>query len=104
MERRQPDLRIVNGAAKLLDFVGHVQRNAWVPAGMQGAVAGSYPLWGRYMRMRYPNWAGKYFCDALLMMQQRLTLELKNEDRDNRWIRSVTTGDRPVRTAAASGA
>lgn len=104
MERRQPDLRIVNAAAKLLDFVGHIQRNAWVPAGMQGAVAGSYPLWGRYMRLRYPNWAGKYFCDALLMMQRRLTLELENEDRDNRWIRSVTTGDRPVRTAAASGA
>lgn len=104
MEQRQPDLRIVNGAAKLLDFVGGVQRrSSWVP-GVRGGVAGSYPLWGRYMRLRYPNWAGKYFCDALLMMEQRLAKELEHEDRDNRRIRPVASGDRPVRTAAASGA
>ena len=32
-----------------------------------GAIAGSFPLFGEYMRGGYPNWATKYFLDALLM-------------------------------------
>ena len=35
---------------------------------LRGAVAGSAPLWGRYMRGRYPNWAAKYLCDAILAL------------------------------------
>jgi len=34
---------------------------------VRGAIAGSYPLWGRYLRWRYPNWAAKFFLDALLL-------------------------------------
>jgi uncharacterized protein YyaL (SSP411 family) len=33
----------------------------------RGAVNGSYPLWGRYEPFAYPNWATKYFADALMM-------------------------------------
>jgi hypothetical protein len=36
-----------------------------------GAIAGSFPLFGEYMRAGYPNWATKYFLDALLF-QSRL--------------------------------
>ncbi|WP_084058567.1 prenyltransferase/squalene oxidase repeat-containing protein [Desulfacinum hydrothermale] len=32
-----------------------------------GAVAGSYPLWGAYSRFEFPNWAAKFFADVLLM-------------------------------------
>lgn len=32
---------------------------------LYGAVPGSAPLWGDYMRLRYPNWAAKFFLDAL---------------------------------------
>ena len=32
-----------------------------------GAVNGSYPLWGRYEPFAYPNWATKYFVDALML-------------------------------------
>jgi len=35
-----------------------------------GAVAGSFPLFGGYMRAGYPNWATKYFLDALLLQAQ----------------------------------
>lgn len=31
-----------------------------------GGLPGSQPLWGRYMRCKYPNWAVKYYIDALL--------------------------------------
>ena len=77
LEARSPDLRLVNAAAKLLDFVGSKQRTRMVPAGIRGAVGGSYPLWGRYMFMRYPNWAAKYYCDALMHMSERLAESIK---------------------------
>jgi hypothetical protein len=36
-----------------------------------GAIAGSFPIFGSYMRAGYPNWATKYYLDALLL-QNRL--------------------------------
>ena len=30
-----------------------------------GALAGSAPIWGPYLRFRYPNWSVKFFLDAL---------------------------------------
>ena len=70
-EARAPDLRLVNAAAKLVDFVCDVQSNT-IGSRARGAVAGSHPLWGPYMRMRYPNWAAKYHCDALVRLVSRL--------------------------------
>jgi hypothetical protein len=34
---------------------------------LDGAIPGSFPLFGEYMRAGYPNWATKYFIDALLL-------------------------------------
>ncbi len=31
-----------------------------------GAIAGSFPLWGRYSMFEYPNWAAKFFAEAIL--------------------------------------
>lgn len=31
-----------------------------------GAIAGSAPVWGRYSMFEYPNWAAKFFADALM--------------------------------------
>jgi hypothetical protein len=33
----------------------------------QGAMPGSFPLWGRYEPFAFPNWATKFFCDALIL-------------------------------------
>lgn len=35
-----------------------------------GAIAGSFPIFGEYMRGGYPNWATKYYIDALLLQHQ----------------------------------
>ncbi len=32
-----------------------------------GAIQGSYLLWGRYEPFAYPNWATKYFADAMML-------------------------------------
>jgi hypothetical protein len=34
---------------------------------VRGAIAGSYPIWGGYAPFTYPNWAAKFFVDALLV-------------------------------------
>jgi hypothetical protein len=33
----------------------------------KGAIAGSAPIWGRYSMFEYPNWAAKFFADALML-------------------------------------
>jgi uncharacterized protein YyaL (SSP411 family) len=33
---------------------------------LEGGLQGSQPVWGPYMRFRYPNWAVKFFCDAIV--------------------------------------
>lgn len=32
-----------------------------------GAIAGSFPIWGEYIHFMYPNWAAKFFIDALIL-------------------------------------
>ena len=33
----------------------------------RGAIAGSAPIWGAYSRFEFPNWAAKFFADALMI-------------------------------------
>jgi hypothetical protein len=35
-----------------------------------GAIPGSFPIWGRYEPFAFPNWATKFFCDALMIEQE----------------------------------
>jgi len=39
---------------------------------LHGSIAGSYPIWGRYIHFTYPNWAAKFFIDSLLL-ENKLT-------------------------------
>lgn len=74
-ESRESDLRLVNAACKLVDSVMDHQSQSRLVSGMQGAIPGSSPLWGKYMRFRYPNWAAKFYCDVLLLLIRRLREE-----------------------------
>ena len=58
-------------ADKLVNYLKALQVSQSDDAGVVGAIAGSYPMFGGYMRAGYPNWATKYFLDALLL-QHRL--------------------------------
>lgn len=35
--------------------------------GVRGGIAGSHPHWGKYLPLWYPNWATKFYCDALML-------------------------------------
>lgn len=64
---RTGDLRFLNAASKAIDTVEkHQVKRAW-NKNLIGAVAGSAPFYGRYMFFRYPNWAVKFYCDALML-------------------------------------
>lgn len=63
-------------AQKCLGFVTRTQKLNGSNAHITGAIAGSYPIYGIYERMKYPNWATKFYIDALLSL-----LEVKRQSR-----------------------
>jgi uncharacterized protein YyaL (SSP411 family) len=66
------DARFLNAASKAMDsVVKHQVKSSW-NSNLIGAVSGSYPMYGRYMFMRYPNWAVKFLADSLMLEQQAL--------------------------------
>jgi hypothetical protein len=65
--RRERDARFLSAALKALEFVMDKQRMRGNPRGpLHGAVAGSSPVWGRYITMRYPNWSAKFLTDGIM--------------------------------------
>lgn len=63
---RTGDGRFVEGAVRLLEVVRRAQSLDHRRPGIRGAIPGSLPIAGPYMRFRYPNWAAKFTADALL--------------------------------------
>lgn len=63
-------------ADRLLGFLKAVQRRDSGNAAIDGALAGSYPIFGGYMTAGYPNWATKYLLDALMLEAERKGIEL----------------------------
>ncbi|NIV29347.1 MAG: hypothetical protein GWN58_07510 [Anaerolineae bacterium] len=61
--------RYLDAARKTISFVTRTQDLHTSDANTRGAIAGSYPIYGRYERFKYPNWAAKFFVDALLALQ-----------------------------------
>jgi len=54
-------------ALRGLSFLKRRQRLADRDDAARGAIAGSSPIWGGYSRFEFPNWATKFFADALMM-------------------------------------
>ncbi len=72
------DARFFSAASKAIDTVVDRQIKKPWNKNLIGAVAGSSPIFGRYMAMRYPNWAVKFLIDALMLEEQAFEL-LKNK-------------------------
>jgi hypothetical protein len=39
-------------------------------AGLNGGIRGSFPVWGSYSRLNFPNWAAKFYLDALFLEKE----------------------------------
>jgi folate-dependent phosphoribosylglycinamide formyltransferase PurN len=66
------DARFINTAIKSLDLVKAAQPMKSRDPGIRGGIPGSAPVWGDYLYMALPNWAAKYFIDALLAKRHAL--------------------------------
>jgi hypothetical protein len=67
------DKRFLDVGLNLLDDVAATQ-NVMSPAKpYYGGIKGSFPIYGRYATLQYPNWATKFFIDALLAKRRALT-------------------------------
>jgi DUF1680 family protein len=64
------DERYLRTSERLLDFLFHVERLNGIGRDREGAIAGSYPIWGPYAPLRFPCWATKYYLDLLLRVQR----------------------------------
>ena len=61
------DASFRDNARAALAYVKSIQRLDDPDTVIRGGIAGSSPIWGDYSRFEYPNWAAKFFADALLM-------------------------------------
>jgi len=52
-------------ARRALEHVMSTQDLATANPDRRGAIKGSHPVWGRYAPLSYPNWAAKFFIDAM---------------------------------------
>jgi len=67
------DNRFVNAACKAIDIVSRYQPlRPKLYSALKGGIPGSAPVWGRYLTMRFPNWAAKFYAEALMMRDDRL--------------------------------
>ena len=65
--QRNRDPRYLTAASRAIDLVAAKQVKRSLDRNRVGAIAGSSPVGGRYAAHRYPNWAAKFFMDALLL-------------------------------------
>ena len=56
-----------SNARLALAYLKTVHQTEHPDPAVRGGIAGSAPIWGDYSRFEYPNWAAKFFADALMM-------------------------------------
>ena len=57
-------------ASRALAYVMSTQDLDTADDDIRGAIKGSQPVWGRYAPMSFPNWAAKFFVDAMWLRPQ----------------------------------
>jgi hypothetical protein len=58
------------GVEAVAHAAAYQSRSSW-PA-VDGAVPGSFPIYGRYAPLQYPNWAAKFLADSLALRERVL--------------------------------
>lgn len=56
-----------DNARRGIEYVKSTQRLDEPFDAARGGIPGSHPIWGAYSRFEYPNWAAKFFADALMI-------------------------------------
>jgi hypothetical protein len=85
------DIRYVNAALKAIDEVKRAQPMHLKHPGLRGGIPGSAPLWGAYINGALPNWAAKFFIDALLSKK-----EIMSRLVERKWAGAPIESDRGI--------
>lgn len=56
-----------DNARRGIQYVMSTQRLEDPSDAVRGGIPGSHPIWGAYSRFEYPNWAAKFFADAVMI-------------------------------------
>jgi hypothetical protein len=67
------DARFLNAGLKAVDLAAARQARGWAP--IRGALPGSFPTYGRYAPLQWPNWATKFLADGLMLREDCLREE-----------------------------
>ena len=65
--------KYLDAAIKSIDSIKSTQNLSSSNKGIKGGIQGSFPIWGDYIFMAFPNWAAKFFIDAILMKKRIFT-------------------------------
>ncbi len=68
--RLNQDFRFARAAFRLLDQVKRTQSLDGANPGIRGGIAGSRPVWGRYVPYAYLSWAAKFYVDGLILKRE----------------------------------
>lgn len=66
----RPHRKYVDAVQNSLDFVVSTQDIRTPNLATRGAIKGSHPVWGSYSPLAFPNWATKFFVDAMWLRQE----------------------------------
>lgn len=66
------DPKYSRAGSAALAFVRQKQNLTSTNPAIRGGIPGSSPIWGPYERFKYPNWAVKFFIDALLAEEEQV--------------------------------
>jgi rhamnogalacturonyl hydrolase YesR len=66
--------RFLDAAQRMNQYLKTVQIPTGIDPSAEGGIPGSYPVYGAYECLRLPNWAAKFFADAMLA-EARLNAE-----------------------------
>ena len=69
LARETGETGLIENARRANRFNMGIQDLGAANPGVRGALKGSHPINGGYMTWRYPNWAAKFFMDALMLEQ-----------------------------------
>lgn len=70
LSRIDNDLRFFEAGSQLIDRIKATQSLDSGNPGIRGGIAGSYPIWGKYIPFAYTNWSAKFFADALILQME----------------------------------
>jgi uncharacterized protein YyaL (SSP411 family) len=75
------DERCRRGGDALLNYLKALQSLHSKDLNVVGAIGGSFPLTGAYARFGFPEWATKYFADALILQDSLHTRDMQSAAR-----------------------